>query len=162
MFNFFSGLFVTVYQCLIPSVGKVLLQTIRRLRGKTSCVTYSIKDYADNILTDENEIFSQWREYFEDLLNPVKESTRDTHEVTHLGEKEVFAEAEVATASKEIKSGKAASEDEIISEMLKALTGKGILWLIRVRQVAWKFGKTPRDWQTGVIMLMFKIEDRKQ
>ena len=28
------------------------------------------------------------KEYFEDLLNPVKVSTRDTHEVTHLGEDE--------------------------------------------------------------------------
>ena len=33
--------------------------------------------------------------------------------------------------------------------MLKAVTGKEILWLTRVCQVAWKFGNTPRDWQTG-------------
>ena len=50
------------------------------------------------------------------------------------------------------KSGKAAGEDEIRPEMLKALTGEGILWLTRVCQVAWKFGKTPRDWQTSVII----------
>ena len=61
-------------------------QTIHCLRGKRLSVTYSIKDSAGNILTDENEIVSRWREYFEDLLNPVKASTRDTHEVTHLGE----------------------------------------------------------------------------
>ena len=46
--------------------------------------------------------------------------------------------------------------------MLKALTGEGILWLTRVCQVAWKLGKTPRDWQTGVIMPIFKEGDRKQ
>ena len=106
--------------------------------------------------------FSRWREYFEDLLNPVKASTRDTHEVTHLGEDEVFTAAEVATAIKGIKSGKAAGEDEIRPEMLKALTGEGILWLTRVCQVAWKLGKTPRDWQTGVIIPIFKKGDRKQ
>ena len=33
-----------------------ILQTIRRLRGQTLSVAYSIKDYADNIITDENEI----------------------------------------------------------------------------------------------------------
>ena len=54
------------------SANKVFWQTIRRLHGKRSSVTYFIKDSAGNILTDENEIFSQWREYFEDLLNPVK------------------------------------------------------------------------------------------
>ena len=71
-----------------------------------------------SILTNENEILSRWREYFEDLLNPVKASTRDTHEVTHLGEDEVFTAAAVATAIKGIKSGKAAGEDKIRPEML--------------------------------------------
>ena len=48
-------------------------------------------------------------------------------------------------------------------EMLKALTEKEILsWLLRVFQVALKFGKTPKDWQTGVNILIFKKENRKQ
>ena len=79
------------------------------------------------------------------FLNPVKASTRDTKEVTHLGKEEVFTTAEVATAIKEMKFGKAAGKDEIRLEMLKALSGEGILWLMRRCQVAWKFGKTPRD-----------------
>ena len=33
---------------------------------------------------------------------------------------------------------------------------------MRVYQVAWKFGKTPRDWHTGMIILIFKKGDRKQ
>ena len=133
--------------------------------GRPSAV-YVAKDQVSRtpsrILTDENEILSRWRAYFEDLLNPVKASTRDTHEMTHLGKEEVFTAAEVATAIKGIKSGKAAGEDEIRPEMLKAPTGEGILWLTRVCQVAWKFGKTPRDWQTGVIIPIFNKEDRRQ
>ena len=78
------------------------------------------------------------------------------------GKEEVFTAAEVATAIKGIKPGKAASEDETRPEMLEALTGEGILWLMRVCQVAWKFGKTLRDWQTGVIISVFKKGDRKQ
>ena len=95
-------------------------------------------------------------------MNLVKTSTRDTHEVTHLGEEKVFTAAEEATAIKGIKLGKAAGEDEITPEMLKALTGEGILWLTRLCQVASKFGKIPRDWQTGVIIHTFKKGDRKQ
>ena len=125
------------------SANKVFLQTIRRLRGKRSSITYSIKDSDGNILTVENKILSRWRKYFEGLLNPVKASTRDTHEVTHLGEDEVFTAAEVATAIKGIKSGKAAGEDEIRPEMLKALTGEGILWLTRVCQVRGSLAKLP-------------------
>ena len=70
--------------------------------------------------------------------------------------------AELAMAIKGIKSRKTAGEDKIRPEMLKALTGEGILWLTRVCQVAWKLGKTPRDWQAGVIIPIFKEGDRKQ
>ena len=83
-----------------------------------------------NILRDENEIRSRWREYFEELLNPVKGSTRDTQKVTHLGKDKVFTAAEVAMAIKGIKSGKAAGDDEIIPKLLKVLTEEGILWLM--------------------------------
>ena len=76
-------------------------------------------------------------------MNPVKASTRDTHKLTHLWEEEVFTAAEVATEIKGIKSGKAAGEDEIIPEMLKPLTGEGILLLTLVCQVVWKFGNSP-------------------
>ena len=144
------------------SANKVLWQTIRHLRGKRSSVTYSIKDSAGNILTDENKVLSRWREYFEDPLNPARALTRNIHEVEHLREEKVFTAAEVATAIKEIKSAKDAGEDEIRPEMLKALTGEGILWLTRVCQIAWKFGKNPRDWQTGVIIPISKKGDRKQ
>ena len=82
--------------------------------------------------------------------------------MTHFEDDEVFTATEVAMAIKRIKSGKAAGEDEIRPEMLKALTGEGILWLTRVCQVAKKFGKTPQDWQTGVIIPIFKKRDRKQ
>ena len=92
----------------------------------------------------------------------MKASTLDTYKVIHLGEDKVFTAAEVATTFKEIESGKAAGEDKIRPKMLKALTGEGILWLTRVCQVAWKFGKSPRDWQTGVIIPIFKKGDRKQ
>ena len=78
----------------------------------------------------------------------------------HLGKEEIFTAAEVATAIKGIKCGEAAGEDEIRPEILKALNG-GIFWLTRVCQVAWKLGKIPRDWQTGVIIPIFKKGDRK-
>ena len=46
--------------------------------------------------------------------------------------------------------------------MLKAPTGEGILWLARKCHVAWKFGKSPKDWQTGVIIPIFKKGDHQQ
>ena len=54
------------------SANKVFCQIIRRLRGKRSSVSYSIKDSACNILTDESEILARWRENFKDLLKSCK------------------------------------------------------------------------------------------
>ena len=80
----------------------------------------------------------------------------------HLEEEKVCTAAEVATAIKELKSGKAAGEDEIRPEMLKELSGEGILWLTQVCQIAWKFGKTPRNSQTDVIIPIIKKGNCKQ
>jgi len=51
-----------------------------------------------NILSDENEILSRWREYYEGLLNPVKATNDDTHEPICLEEEEFFTAREVAAA----------------------------------------------------------------
>ena len=48
-----------------------------------------------------------------DLLNPVKVNDLNTHEVIQPGEIEALTAAEVATAIKQLKSGKAAGVDEI-------------------------------------------------
>ena len=63
--------------------------------------------------------------------------------MTQLGVEDIVTAAEVATAIKGIKSGKADGENELRPEMLKALSGEEILWLTRVCQVAWKLGKLP-------------------
>jgi len=118
------------------SAKKLFWQTIRRLRGKKSNSCSSIKDPSGNILSDENEVLSSWREYFEDLLNPVKATKDDTYEQICFGEEEVFTGREITTAIDRLKSGKAAVEVEIRPEMLKALNSEGILWLTRVCQGA--------------------------
>jgi len=74
---------------------------------------FFFKDPWSNILSDENEILSRWREYFEHLLNPVKAINDDAHEPICFGEEEVFTARKVAAAIGRLKSGIAAGEDEI-------------------------------------------------
>ena len=45
--------------------------------------------------------------------------------------------------------------------MLKALKGKIVYWLTRVSQVACKLGKTPKEWQTDVIIPICKKDNFK-
>ena len=62
----------------------------------------------------------------------------------------------MAAAIQRLKPGNAAGESEIRPEMLKALNGEGVCWLTRVCQVAWKLERTSKDWQTGVIIPIYK------
>ena len=106
------------------------------MRGKSLSTSTSIKDSTGNILWDEKEILSRWREYLKDLLNPVRATPIDTCATFDFGKEEVFAITEVAAAILGLKSGKVADEDEIRPQMVKALSGEGISWLTRVCQVA--------------------------
>jgi len=79
-------------------------------------------DPSGNILSDENEILSRWREYFEDILNPMKAIIDDTHhEPTCFREKEDFTGTDVAVAISRVKSGKvSAGLDYSISRNVKS------------------------------------------
>uniref|UniRef100_A0A8C6P1M8 Reverse transcriptase domain-containing protein n=1 Tax=Nothobranchius furzeri TaxID=105023 RepID=A0A8C6P1M8_NOTFU len=46
--------------------------------------------------------------------------------------------------------------DEIRSEFLKALDVVGLCWLTRLCNSAWTLGAVPLDWQTGVVVPLFK------
>ena len=118
------------------SAKKVFWQTIRRLREKSLCTTTYIKVSTGNILPDQKEILSCWREYFEDLLNPVRATSTNTYETIDFGNEKVFTLTEVAVTIGELKSERAAGEDEIRPEMLKALNGEEARWLTSVCQVA--------------------------
>ena len=60
-----------------------------------------------------------------------------------------------------LKFGKSAGIDEIRPEMLKAMGKEGVLWVTRVIKVAWERGETPGDWQTGMIVPLFKKGDKR-
>ena len=53
------------------------------------------------------------RDYFDDLLNPVRVTPTDTCDTIDFGKKEVFTLSEVAATARGLKPGKAAGEDEI-------------------------------------------------
>ena len=143
------------------SANKVFWQTIRRLRGKRSTAPTFVEDSNGAILQHQNEILNRWREYFCDLLNPVEVHTTEAHDET-INEELHLTEAEVNSAIKSLKAGKAPGVDDIRPEMLKAMNCFGIRWLTRVCKVAWKTGKVPKQWQTSVLIPIHKKGDKKK
>ena len=51
--------------------------------------------------------------------------------------------------------------DEIRPEYLKSLDVVGLSWLTRLCNIAWQSGTVPLDWQTGVVVPLFKKGDRR-
>ena len=68
---------------------------------------------------------------------------------------------EVTVVVKQLHSGKAPGIDEIPPEMLKALGVEGLSWLTRLFNIAWGSGSVPKEWQTGVVVPLFKKGDQR-
>ncbi|TWW69273.1 hypothetical protein D4764_18G0000790 [Takifugu flavidus] len=101
----------------------------------------------------------EWKEYFQELLNltnmyPQGGTESDDQEVDH-------PILEVAEVVKQLPGRGAPGADEIHPGYLKALDGVGLSWLTRLCNIAWTSGAVPLDWQTGVVVPIFKSGDQR-
>ncbi|KAI3362936.1 hypothetical protein L3Q82_011616, partial [Scortum barcoo] len=69
--------------------------------------------------------------------------------------------AEVTEVVRKLLGGKAPGVDEIRPEYLKSLDVVGLSWLTRLCNIAWRLGTVPLEWQTGVVVPLFKKGDRR-
>ncbi|KAI3372917.1 hypothetical protein L3Q82_023365 [Scortum barcoo] len=97
----------------------------------------------------------------EDLLNPTDLPSSEEAEA---GDSEVdssITQAEVTEVVRKLLGGKAPGVDEIRPEYLKSLDVVGLSWLTRLCNIAWRLGTVPLEWQTGVVVPLFKKGDRR-
>ena len=78
------------------SANKVFWQTIRRLRGRKPTAAVPIRDNKGVLLTSKEDILSRWKEYFEELLNPVSCVKANAQHILE----EILSEVEIAQAIK--------------------------------------------------------------
>ncbi|KAI3366680.1 hypothetical protein L3Q82_009217 [Scortum barcoo] len=72
-----------------------------------------------------------------------------------------ITQAEVTEVVHKLLGGKAPGVDEIRPEYLKSLDVVGLSWLTRLCNIAWRLGTVPLEWQTGVVVPLFKKGDRR-
>ena len=107
-------------------------------------------------MTSTGDIVGRWKEYFEDLLNPIDTPSIEEAEA---GDSEVdpfITQAEVTEVVRKLLSGKAPGVDEICPEYLKSLDVVGLSWLTRLCSIVWQSGTASLDWQTGVVVPVFR------
>uniref|UniRef100_A0A8C6K8L9 Reverse transcriptase domain-containing protein n=1 Tax=Nothobranchius furzeri TaxID=105023 RepID=A0A8C6K8L9_NOTFU len=129
--------------------------------GRKQCATNTIYSGDGVLLTSTQDVVDRWAEYFEDLLNPTDTSSSEEAESGDFGLASQISGAEVTEVVKKLLCGKAPGVDEIRPEFLKALDVVGLCWLTRLCNIAWTSGAVPLDWQTGVVVPLFKKGDRR-
>ncbi|KAI3367628.1 hypothetical protein L3Q82_026470 [Scortum barcoo] len=143
------------------SASKRFWQTVRRLRRGKQYSANTVYSAGGELLTSTEDIVGRWKKYFEDLLNPTDLPSSEEAEA---GDSEVdpsITQAEVTEVVRKLLGGKAPGVDEIRPEYLKSLDVVGLSWLTRLCNIAWRLGTVPLEWQTGVVVPLFKKGDRR-
>ncbi|XP_054621698.1 uncharacterized protein vopp1b isoform X1 [Dunckerocampus dactyliophorus] len=143
------------------TASKRFWTTIRRLMRGKQCTVNTVYGGDGVLLTSTRDVVDRWKEYFEDLLNPTDTSSYEEAEPGDSTVGSPISGAEVAEVVKKLLGGRAPGVDEIRPEFLKAMDAVGMSWLTRLCSIAWTSGAVPLDWQTGVVVPLFKKGDRR-
>ena len=113
------------------------------------------------LLTSTRDVVDRWKEYFENRLNPTDTPSGKEAGPGDSGVGSPISGAEVAEVVRKLLGGRAPGVDEVHPEFLKALDVVGLSWLTRLCSITWTSGAVPLDWQTGVVVTLFKKGDRR-
>uniref|UniRef100_A0A8C6NUK4 Reverse transcriptase domain-containing protein n=1 Tax=Nothobranchius furzeri TaxID=105023 RepID=A0A8C6NUK4_NOTFU len=141
------------------SAPKRFWQTVRHLRRGRQQLAHTVYSGDGELLTSTGAIVGRWKEYFEELLNPNYAHSEEEPEQGDLGMDCPISGAEVAEVVKQLHSGRAPGVDEIHPGYLKAMDVVRLSWLTRLCNIAWSSGAVPVEWQTGVVVPIFKKGD---
>ena len=121
-----------------------------------------IKDDQGNMITEEEKVMNEWKNYFVELLNRPEPDDPITGTLFYGPEIEIEEPniIEVKTAIKTLRNNKSPGRDNIPSEIWKM--GGEILEnrLYRLTRMIWKEERTPEDWEEGIIVPLHKKGDR--
>uniref|UniRef100_A0A8C6PV35 Reverse transcriptase domain-containing protein n=1 Tax=Nothobranchius furzeri TaxID=105023 RepID=A0A8C6PV35_NOTFU len=134
-------------------------QTVRRLWRGRQQLAHTVYSGHGELLTSTGAIVGRWKEYFEELLNPTYVHSEEEPEPGDLGMDCPISGAEVAEVVTQLHNGGAPGVDEIRPGYLKAMDVVGLSWLTRICNIAWSSGAVPVEWQTGVVVPIFKKGD---
>ncbi|TWW74534.1 hypothetical protein D4764_14G0005370, partial [Takifugu flavidus] len=132
--------------------------------GKSSgkqCTVNTVYSGDSVLLTSTRDVVDRWKEYFEDLLNPTNALSSEEAGPGDLGTGSHISGAEVAKVVKKLLGGKALGVVEIRPEFLKALDVVGLSWLTQLCNITRTSGAVLLDWQTEVVVPLFKKGDRR-
>jgi len=133
---------------------------IAKQRDKNSKDIYQtrqIKSEDGDVLVKDEEIMKRWQTYFTRLMN--EENPREAREEVqeyNLDEIEAFTEAEVRSALKKMKNGKAVGPDNLPIEVWKCLGEEGITFLCEMLNKICEEEHIPEAWRKSTLIPIYK------
>ena len=128
-------------------------EKIRKMRGKRKNKTGSSIMKADGtVAMDMNEILERWREYIAELYNDDREEPNITIEM----EGPSILKCEIEKAMRKMKSGKAAGEDGIVIEMLRAMGDWGTEQILNIASFMHNTGEMPKQMNKSIFVTIPK------
>ena len=137
-------------------VERYQLDLVGLTRGKQGTIQ-AVYSKDGTLLTSTDRVLGRWKEHFEELLNPTTPPSMVEAELEYDG----GSTPRSLRSSNNSTVAKPPGVDEIRPEMLKALGVEGLSWLTRLINVAWKSETVPKEWQTGVVVPLFKKGDQR-
>lgn len=99
-----------------------------------------------------------WKEYFEDPNITCSDEEAETEDSE--GDS-LITQAEVTEVVRKLLGGRAQGVDEIRPDYLQSLDFVGLSWQTHLYYITWRSGTVPLDWQTRVVVPLFKKRDQR-
>ncbi|KAI0229379.1 hypothetical protein LSAT2_020211, partial [Lamellibrachia satsuma] len=139
-----------------------ITKTLSNDKRKT---TNAVKDKGGNLITEGLARRKRWKEHFEEILNrPIPDDPVTDVEIDPIINEistDPITKAEIRTALRKMKNGKAGGKDEITAELLKADMNTTEKWLVKLFRTFWEQEKVPKTWKQGLIVKIPKSETWK-
>jgi len=141
---------------------KDLYNTIKELGGQSAKKQAPIKSKEGKVLVTLEEQLARWKEHFEEVLNVEREGicveVVNNPPILRITTSSPSIK-EITEAVKRLKNGKAAGNDGIPAEVLKADGNATAKMLKPLFDEIWSLEKYPEDWKEGLIVKLPKKGD---
>ena len=140
---------------------------VRKLTGKHKRRPANVKDDEGNLITNTTAKQTQWKDYFEKLLNNVITDPNQRNKLLNSSvrfprldvNEEPPTTTEILSAIKKLKNGKSPGLDNINAELLKHGNLELAEELRTIYECTWSQGIIPSEWKKGVITIVPKSGD---
>ncbi|BFY97740.1 hypothetical protein BsWGS_00780 [Bradybaena similaris] len=162
--NFINNLATDAEAAAKTGNSKTLHHIMKQLCNSPHTTNVPIKDNNGNLLVLEEEQKQRWAEHFKELLNRpepinVPNFQEEVAMPTLPASDENFTIAEIKYSITKLRNNKAAGEDDITGEMLKAADDNTLHHLLTFFNEIWQSESPPKEWKNGIIIKLTKKGD---